>query len=85
MLVVAYELIKGNPGSMTPGRTTETLEGVSIKQLKAIRHELRMGTFKFDPARRIYIPKPGKTEKRPLDISGQKIVQKSLEIALSLL
>lgn len=85
MLVLAYELIKGNKGSLTPGRTTETIDGMSMDQLKGIRKALREGRFKFQPARRIIIPKPGKKELRPLDISGQKVVQKALEIALTVL
>ncbi len=43
------------------------------------------GSFKFPPARRIYIPKPGKKEKRPLSIANPrvKVVQKALELVLS--
>lgn len=84
-LTLAYELIKSKPGNMTPGITQETLDGISLSYLFQLSKEIRSGKFQFTPARRIWIPKPGKTEKRPLGIASprEKIVQKAIELVLS--
>ena len=83
-LVAAYELIKSNPGNMTPGATLETLDGVTIDYLLRVQKELRSGKFKFGPARRIQIPKPGKTSMRPLSMASprEKIVQKAIQLVM---
>ena len=57
-LVIAYESIKSKLGNMTEGTSPETLDGLSLEQLKAIQKDLRSGSFSFPPARRIQIPKP---------------------------
>lgn len=80
-LVSAYELIKSNPGNMTTGVSKETLDGISKAYIQRIQVVLKAGKFKFKPARRIKIPKPGKTEEtRPLTIASprEKIVQKAV-------
>ena len=79
-LVSAYELIKSNPGNMTEGAKKETLDGMNQKYLERVQSELRAGTYKFNPARRIQIPKPGKNETRPLTIASprEKVVQKAI-------
>jgi group II intron reverse transcriptase/maturase len=83
-LVVAYELIKSKPGNMTEGANPETLDGLSLEQLKSTQKVLRSGSFKFPPARRIQIPKPGKKETRPLTIASprDKIVQKAIQLVM---
>lgn len=83
-LVSAYELIKSNPGNMTEGATKETLDGINQKYLERVQTELKAGRFKFNPARRIQIPKPGKNETRPLTIASprEKIVQKAILLIL---
>lgn len=82
---MAYELIKRGKGVNTQGTTSETLDGIRLDRLKRISEALKRGEYKFDPARRVIIPKPGKRTIRPLDISSQKVVQKAMEIALSIL
>lgn len=83
-LVAAYELIKSNPGNMTPGIDSVTLDGIDLKYFQRIQEKLRAGTYKFPPARRTQIPKEGKTETRPLTIASprDKIVQKAIQIIL---
>jgi nicotine oxidoreductase len=83
-LVIAYESIKSKPGNMTEGTSPETLDGISLEQLKAIQKDLRSGSFSFPPARRIQIPKPGKKETRPLTIASprDKIVQKAIQLVM---
>lgn len=83
-LIAAYELIKSNPGNMTPGVTEITLDGLNLEYLKRIQSKLKAGTYEFNPARRIQIPKPGKNETRPLTIASprEKIVQKAILLVL---
>jgi group II intron reverse transcriptase/maturase len=83
-LVTAYESIKSNPGNMTHGVDKTTLDGIDLKYLEKIQAELRAGTFEFKPARRIQIPKPGKTETRPLTIASprEKVVQKAILLVM---
>jgi group II intron reverse transcriptase/maturase len=84
-LVAAYELIKSNPGNMTSGTDRNiTLDGVNLKYFESVQKALKAGTFKFQPAKRTQIPKPGKNETRPLTIasSREKIVQKAIQLSL---
>lgn len=83
-LIAAYELIKSKPGNMTQGVDEVTLDGLTMKYLEKIRTEIKAGIFKFKPARRTHIPKPGKKEKRPLTIASprEKIVQKAIHLVL---
>jgi len=80
-LAVAYELIKSNPGNMTPGVDYKTLDELSLETLRRVKRTLRGGRYEFPPARRIEIPKPGKPgQTRPLTIASprDKIVQKAI-------
>jgi group II intron reverse transcriptase/maturase len=84
-LQLSYELIKSKPGNMTPAHDKqETLDGASLKLLSNLSKKLAAGKYKFSRARRIYIPKPGKSELRPLTIPSprEKIVQKALQLVL---
>nr|YP_009710071.1 hypothetical protein [Coleochaete scutata]QFU80176.1 hypothetical protein [Coleochaete scutata] len=80
-LIMAYELIKSNPGNMTQGPTKETLDGTSLEMLTRLSACILSGQYKFGPSRRIWIAKTGKTSKRPLGI-GEKIVQKAIHLVL---
>jgi len=74
-LVNAYELIKSNPGNMTPGVEPETLDGINKAFLLKVQAELLAGKFNFPAARRVEIPKPGKPgETRPLTIASPRVV-----------
>lgn len=83
-LITAYENIKSNPGNMTPGMDSTTLDGISKNYLLRIQERLRAGTLDFSPARRVQIPKPGKKETRPLSIASprEKVVQKAIQLVL---
>lgn len=69
---------------MTPGSTKETIDSFSQDDIVQLIQELRNGTFRFRPARRIYIDKPGKKEKRPLGIASprDRIVQEAMRMIL---
>lgn len=79
-LILAYEAIKSNPGNMTPGVDTLTLDGVSLKWLDQVKSDLLAGKFKFSSVRRVQIPKLGKKETRPLGVVSprDKIVQTAM-------
>jgi RNA-directed DNA polymerase len=85
-LRLAHEYVKQNAGSVTAG-----CDGVNMaifdenleSNLQHIIEELKSETFKPDPVRRVYIPKPnGKT--RPLGIPAIKdrIVQEAVRMVL---
>lgn len=84
-LILAYELIKSKTGNMTPGTSKETLYGLDMNFIHKTARKLLSGTYNFSPARRVEIPKPGKSEKRPLKIANprEKVVQKAMELTLN--
>lgn len=85
-LILAYEFIKSNPGNMTRGLTPTTLDKIDLKWFENASKKLRAGKYKFTPARRVFIPKPGEMKKktRPLAISSSrdKIIQKAILLIL---
>lgn len=88
VLIHAYLAIKGNPGNMTSGIDNATLDKIDLEFILRTSRIIKSGNFKFTPARRIYIPKPNKPgETRPLGIGSprQKIVQKAIELILTLI
>jgi hypothetical protein len=65
LFLVAYGRIYSNQGAMTPGVTTETVDGMSLAKIDAIIEALRSESYRWSPARHIYIPKKN-GKKRPL-------------------
>lgn len=53
----AYAKLYPNNGAMTPGVTTETVDGMSVEKIEVIIQSLRDGTFTWTPTKRVYIPK----------------------------
>lgn len=84
VLLLAYELIKSKPGSMTPGTTKETLDGINLDWIRKLSFKIRAGQYRFGLARRMMTPKVGKTGERPLTIASprEKIVQKAMLMVL---
>lgn len=85
----ALAAVLTNAGARTAG-----IDGVSKLNLEteaqqqdfiiALRQELRTGTYHPTPVRRVWIPKPGKDEKRPLGIPTLKdrVVQELLRMLM---
>src|SRR5438876_7168872 len=65
LFLLAYGRIYANKGAMTPGVTRETVDGMSLAKIDAIIEALRSESYRWSPARRIYIPKKN-GKKRPL-------------------
>lgn len=82
-LQACYLEIKSKPGNMSKGTDDTTLDGINIKWFEKTATDLLTGNFTFSPARRVMIPKPGKT-KRPLNVANprDKIIQKALTVVV---
>nr|YP_010338938.1 putative reverse transcriptase protein [Erythrolobus coxiae]UNJ19010.1 putative reverse transcriptase protein [Erythrolobus coxiae] len=72
-LRAAWIQIKSNPGMMTPGASSQTLNYLSDDWFKVTSEKLRAGTFIYPKKRRVNISKPGKNGLRPLTISNPRI------------
>ncbi|WP_084509606.1 reverse transcriptase/maturase family protein [Nocardia pseudovaccinii] len=57
LYLVAYGRIYANTGAMTPGVTTETVDGMSLNRIHRIIDAVRHERYRFSPARRVWIPK----------------------------
>jgi len=79
----AYANIYSNKGAITPGTDEVTLDGFSEERVASIITRLKNGTYRFQPTRRVYIPKKS-GKKRPLGISSgdDKLVQEVVRIIL---
>ncbi len=79
----AYANIYANKGAITPGVDEITLDGFSEDRVASIIARLKNGTYRFQPTRRVYIPKKN-GKKRPLGISSgdDKLVQEVVRIIL---
>jgi len=75
-------LNRGSPG--VDGHTTEQLKADWQRQGDQLRQELLGGTYRPKPARRVWIPKLGSTELRPLGIPAvrDRVVQTALRAVL---
>ncbi len=63
----AYAKLYPNHGAMTPGSTTETVDGMSMQKIEQLIDDIRHERYRWTPVRRVYIPK--KTGKlRPLGL-----------------
>lgn len=62
---LAYARIYANFGALTKGIDDVTLDGFSVERIHALISDLKAGTYKPNPVRRVYIPKKDKG-RRPL-------------------
>lgn len=83
----SYEKIRRNKGALTKGTTPETAEAFSLEKIEEIIQAIKSEQFNLTPARRIYIPKPGKKDKRPLGIPNfrDKLVQDVIRMILEVI
>jgi len=86
LILLAYDNIKSKPGNLTPGIIPTTLDGISNERIDKLVNSLKDESFKFTPARRIYIPKSNLLkEKRPLTIASpmDKLIQEAIRLILN--
>ena len=80
-LLYCYGMIKKDSAA---GIDNVLPTGVTARGLLKLSREIKDGTYKPKPTRRVYIDKPGKTQKRPLGVpcTRDKIVQQALKTVL---
>jgi group II intron reverse transcriptase/maturase len=82
----AWVAVRANDGA--PGIDRTTLDQVEqygvARLLDEVADELREGRYRPLPARRVFIPKPGSNEQRPLSIPAvrDRVVQAAVKIVL---
>jgi retron-type reverse transcriptase len=59
--ILAYERLKSNPGSMTPGTDDTTFDGFGKETIKLLIDEMRADTYRCRPVRTVYISKAAET------------------------
>lgn len=77
----AFERVKGNAGGAgVDHQTVEMFEAHLEQNLEQIAQSLKGGTYRPQPVRRVWIPKPGSKEQRPLGIPTvrDRVVQTAL-------
>jgi len=80
---LAYANISSNDGATTKGVDGVTADGHSLERNQEIMNQLRNGTYRPKPTRRVYIPKSN-GKKRPLGIPSftDRLVQEACRIIL---
>ena len=81
----AYGKIYRNAGAMTPGVTNETTDSMSLAKIETIINALRNETYRWKPAKRVYIEKKNSTKKRPLGMPtwSDKVLQEVMRLILN--
>jgi len=80
----AYGKLYANKGAMTPGATSETVDGMSLAKIDNIIEALRQERYRWTPVRRTYIPKSS-GKRRPLGLPSwsdkllQEVIRSLLE------
>jgi retron-type reverse transcriptase len=85
LYLIAYGKIYRNHGAMTPGVTSETVDGMRLGKIQAIIETLRCERYRWKPARRVYIAKKGSAKKqRPLGLPSwsDKLLQEVIRMLL---
>ena len=80
---LAYGNIYSNKGSMTPGTSEETADGMSEEKTEQIIGLMRQEKYRFSPARRVYIPKKnGKLRPLGMPTWSDKLVGEVVRLLL---
>ena len=56
LYLLAYGRIARNRGALTPGATSETVDGMALEKIGAIIEALRFERYRWTPVRRTYLP-----------------------------
>lgn len=83
LYLTAYGNIYSNKGAMTPGADGGTADGMSMAIIDRIIEEMRFERYRFQPARRVYIPKKnGKLRPLGLPTWSDKLVGEVVRLLL---
>jgi group II intron reverse transcriptase/maturase len=83
LYILAYGKIYSNQGSMTPGASEETADGMSEEKIEQIIGLMRQEKYRFAPARRVYIPKKnGKLRPLGMPAWSDKLVGEVIRLLL---
>jgi group II intron reverse transcriptase/maturase len=83
MYLLAYGRIYSNQGAMTPGACGETADGMSGAKIGRIIDALRHERYRFQPVKRVYIPKKsGKLRPLGLPSWSDKLVGEMMRLLL---
>ncbi|RMB84893.1 maturase [Streptomyces shenzhenensis] len=83
MYLLAYGRIYANHGAMTPGVTSETVDGMSQRKIDRIIEVMRHEHYRFRPVRRVHIPKKnGKMRPLGLPTWSDKLVGEVVRLLL---
>jgi RNA-directed DNA polymerase len=80
-LWMASMSVLGNQGAAgVDGQTVQQFDGQLLEELQRLEEDLRTDVYRPQAVRRVWIPKPGSTEKRPLGIPSvrDRVVQTAL-------
>src|SRR5262245_39320936 len=80
----AYGRLYSNKGALTPGTTSETVDGMSEAKILDIIERVRHERYRWSPARCIYIEKKNSMKKRPLGMPtwSDKLLQEVIRMIL---
>jgi group II intron reverse transcriptase/maturase len=83
LYLLAYGRLYSNDGAMTPGADGETVDGMSLAKIGAIIGALRCERYRFQPAKRVWIPKKnGKLRPLGLPSWSDKLVGEVVRLLL---
>ncbi|CAM5316932.1 reverse transcriptase/maturase family protein [Streptomyces canus] len=83
LYLLAYGRIYANHGAMTPGVTSETVDGMSQRKISRIVEAMRHERYRFRAVRRIHIPKKnGKMRPLGLPTWSDKLVGEVVRLLL---
>ena len=86
VILTAIHNIKSNQGSQTPGSNGQIMQDILTQDyeqvIQTVKEQLKH--YNPKPIRRVWIPKPGKKEKRPLGIPAiiDRIIQECIKIII---
>jgi len=84
-LYAAWATVKRNGGGAgTDHQSIKEFERDLVREMERLAEELRTGSYRPRPIRRVYIEKPGSKEKRPLGIPcvRDRVVQAALRLVI---
>lgn len=81
--IKAYAKLYPNSWNLTKGTIEETIDGFSLKKIDNIIEQLKAGTYRFSPVRRVYIPKAnGKQRTLGVPNFQDKLVQEVMRMIM---